>query len=153
MQSATTTVVLGKRKAESALVLHLSSKKVFKCNDCDKAYSKPSRLEEHRRSHTGQVSYSATIYFLFKFISVHMSVHRATSRTFASLTYRRILARISQTLLVHSSVNSLLVQSAFGPCNTFALTQPPIMAKNPLSYVLIHLLVFLTLKKVFRAQL
>lgn len=33
------------------------TKKRYKCTyaGCDKSYSKPSRLEEHERSHTGQV--------------------------------------------------------------------------------------------------
>lgn len=35
-----------------------NTKKRYKCthNECTKAYSKPSRLEEHERSHTGDVS-------------------------------------------------------------------------------------------------
>jgi len=34
------------------------TKKHYHCTyeGCDKAYSKPSRLEEHERSHTGDVS-------------------------------------------------------------------------------------------------
>jgi general transcription factor IIIA len=34
-----------------------NTKKRYKCshNDCDKSYSKPSRLAEHERSHTGLV--------------------------------------------------------------------------------------------------
>lgn len=34
------------------------TKKQFKCTyvGCDKSYTKPSRLQEHQRSHTGQVS-------------------------------------------------------------------------------------------------
>lgn len=40
--------------------LLLNSKRVYKCtfNACEKSYTKPSRLEEHERSHTGDVSCS-----------------------------------------------------------------------------------------------
>jgi general transcription factor IIIA len=36
----------------------LSSKRIYKCTfeSCEKSYTKPSRLEEHERSHTGDVS-------------------------------------------------------------------------------------------------
>ena len=89
--------VLGKRKSPKSLVLHLvadsssqplpleTSKKTlpilvngllvphtnkrYKCtySACEKFYSKPSRLAEHERSHTGQVVCCSS-YPLFSFI-------------------------------------------------------------------------------------
>lgn len=40
--------------------LSASTKRRYKCthDGCDKAYTKPSRLEEHERTHTGEVSVS-----------------------------------------------------------------------------------------------
>jgi hypothetical protein len=40
--------------------LLLNSKRIYKCtfNGCEKSYTKPSRLEEHERSHSGDVGCS-----------------------------------------------------------------------------------------------
>jgi len=45
--------------------LLLNSKRVYKCtfDACEKSYTKPSRLEEHERSHNGDVSCSHTFAF------------------------------------------------------------------------------------------
>ena len=86
MTTTTTETVLGKRKARAnSFVLHLSSsspppstsakpilvngvllphtEKRYACtyHGCQKSYSKPSRLAEHERSHTGDVSNSFQI--------------------------------------------------------------------------------------------
>lgn len=44
-----------------------NTKKCYQCSykGCEKAYTKPSRLEEHERSHTGQVSFF--YYFSLKY--------------------------------------------------------------------------------------
>jgi len=80
MSSCRTKSLVRKRKHSANLVLYLSAssdndqndplivvngslvpntKKRYKCTypACDKAYTKPSRLEEHERSHTGQVDF------------------------------------------------------------------------------------------------
>lgn len=52
-----------KRAAKRSLILVngslvLDTKKKYRCtfDGCEKAYTKPCRLEEHERSHTGEVS-------------------------------------------------------------------------------------------------
>ena len=51
--------------------LLLNTRRVYKCtfDDCEKSYAKPSRLEEHERSHTGDVccSYIFALLLLTKF--------------------------------------------------------------------------------------
>jgi len=54
------TLLNSKRKSEFVLVngsLVKNAKKKYHCtfSGCDKSYSKPCRLEEHERSHTGEV--------------------------------------------------------------------------------------------------
>jgi len=59
-----------------------NTKRCYQCTykGCEKAYTKPSRLEEHERSHTGHVSFFITLsklfiqrkyilFYLLKFIS------------------------------------------------------------------------------------
>lgn len=78
--------------------LLLNSKRIYKCtfDDCDKSYAKPSRLEEHERSHTGDVGQIDHTHFcivgLINFaISVRSFAPRAISHIFAKpickLTY------------------------------------------------------------------
>lgn len=108
--------VLGKRKSPTSFVLHLfndstsqlpskkpppiivngslvpHTNKRYKCtySNCEKSYSKPSRLSEHERSHTGQVVYSVYFHSL-SFInntSVLSSAIFATNRIFGKLIFK-----------------------------------------------------------------
>jgi hypothetical protein len=91
--------VLGKRKSPSPLILRLvtdpashsgpskkplivngslvpHTKKRYKCtyNNCEKSYSKPSRLSEHERSHTGRVRCHGSISRFWSFMNTLASI-------------------------------------------------------------------------------
>ncbi|KAF9073499.1 hypothetical protein BDP27DRAFT_1288896 [Rhodocollybia butyracea] len=88
----TTETVLGKRKT-SEFVLHLeapviingtlttgNTKKLYQCTvlGCEKAYTKPSRLEEHTRSHTGVRPFVCTTCQKSYFRENHLQAHART---------------------------------------------------------------------------
>ncbi|KAH7907332.1 hypothetical protein BJ138DRAFT_1129242 [Hygrophoropsis aurantiaca] len=110
--TATSTTILGKRKATKPLVLHLSSasstssdfepeatpprKKTTKINtitnsnpraryrctfpDCLKSYTKPSRLAEHARAHTGERPYGCDVCGKAYFRETHLQAHAHSHR-------------------------------------------------------------------------
>jgi len=77
-------------------------KKRYKCthNGCDKAYSKPSRLEEHERSHTGQV-----IVFLSK---VNFTLNQSLQRPFVCIKCNKSYLRETH---LHAHARSHLPES------------------------------------------
>lgn len=107
------------------LVSH--TKKRYKCTrgGCNKAYSKPSRLEEHERSHSGQVGnsfksvYSLVLIYLS---SAHLSVKNAPSRTYAKPISKRMLAVTFHNPTGLSVVPNQTVKRDFGLHNICVCT-------------------------------
>lgn len=59
--------------------LLLNPKRIYKCtfNGCEKSYTKPSRLEEHERSHSGDVS---KLLAYIRIVVVADKIHKETVR-------------------------------------------------------------------------
>lgn len=104
--------------------LQIGVKKRYQCTHegCDKAYSKPSRLAEHERSHTGEVSgVFMNRWFLIQlntYTSVPTNVKRAGSLICEKLTSTHMRGATSLNHPDHLSVTEEAVKSASGPCNT-----------------------------------
>jgi hypothetical protein len=117
------------------LVSH--TKKRYKCTHegCDKAYSKPSRLEEHERSHSGQVLDFSTlrVHSRRNLFSAPSFVKNAPSRTYAKpilLPTPALTCRIPTGL---SSVLRRIVKRDFGLHNICACMLLGTMVQSPLS--------------------
>jgi len=79
--------------------------KRYRCTQhgCEKSYSKPSRLEEHERSHTGQVNLFLSTHADFHLrdritFRDHMFAKLAVSPTCGKLTFMPIPVHISRTI-------------------------------------------------------
>lgn len=156
---SSTTTILGKRQ-RSHFVLQVSAvsdlshvpkslpiiingtlvtsgtKKRYQCThpDCPKAYTKPSRLKEHERSHTGQVR---------AFLQPIRLLNRSSARSVATTATNRFSARATCTHTPGATfltrIDLFLVQNRtvkrdFGPPSTSMLTPNGIMARNPSLY-------------------
>ena len=110
-------------------------KKRYSCSyeGCSKTYSKPSRLAEHERSHTGDVSnYAARPVREYSRPSRdHFSARNATSRISGNLICRHIPAPTSLTPSGRSNAWNLAVTKDFGPRNIYASIPNSILEKNP----------------------
>ena len=111
-------------KQASTSTIHLSSlrrERRFKCphENCTKAYTKPSRLAEHERSHTGDVGrrndYST---FVDGHPSDHSPVQHAARTTLGKHIYKRILALIFLRQLDRLLAKTRHAKSVSGPFST-----------------------------------
>lgn len=101
--------------------LQTNTKKRYQCTHegCDKAYSKPSRLVEHGRSHTGEVCHcKVQNYFSQTLPSVHTSVKCVINITCAKPICALTNEFTYQKHPGHSSVTRQDVQSASGQLST-----------------------------------
>jgi len=102
--------------------LQTNTQKRYHCTHegCDKAYSKPSRLVEHERSHTGEVCHHKIIFLgpLWLAFSVHTSVKYVINATCAKPICALTDGFIYQKHPGHSPVTEQDVQSASGQLNT-----------------------------------
>ena len=105
--------LLAASRASSNSHLRENSRKKYSCtySSCSKSYTKPSRLTEHERSHTGQVrilrcSRSRRFTHRFNPRSALLNVASAKSRTFGRITFRHTLERICLRVTDRSCAHS-----------------------------------------------
>jgi hypothetical protein len=104
--------------------LVVNQEKKYQCTwkDCGKAYSKPSRLEEHERSHTGEVRHCLLHCSTTIDSSLHLSVRsraaNVTSRTSARHTSTHICGPINQNRKSLTHAYSRDAPRNFGPAIT-----------------------------------
>ena len=101
--------------------LLLNPKRIYKCtfNGCEKSYTKPSRLEEHERSHSGDVSkLLAYVRIVVVADKIHKSdrsfARRVTNLIFAILICKHTYALTYQNLTDLLPAKSPTVTNAFG---------------------------------------
>lgn len=158
MATLSTTTVLGKR-GNSHLVLRLSSspapseaatitptteptykvdkKSRYLCTypECTKSYSKPSRLAEHQRSHTGEVRIAVIRHLprilILPLRSVRLHVVHAENPTCGRAIYRRTAKAICPNQRDLMCVRNLRnVRNASGPFNILSSTKILIEGTN-----------------------
>lgn len=114
-----------RQKSEFVLVngsLVKNAKKKYHCtfSGCKKSYTKPCRLEEHERSHTGEVSF-----VFFRAERLKMAVDRS-GPSYAQLAINHICERLTSKLMLvliylipidRLSVWKKVVRRGFGQCN------------------------------------
>lgn len=112
--------------------------KRYKCSyaACMKAYSKPSRLAEHERSHTGDVS----VCYSFDSCYLHMGSDPSfapvvTRATCVNRTSKPTPVHIFPVPLGHFCAMRISVERGSGLCNIFACIVNSIREKNRLKWV------------------
>jgi hypothetical protein len=118
--------------------LLLNPKRIYKCtfDSCDKSYAKPSRLEEHERSHTGDVGQIDHTHFpivtLINFaISARTFAPRARSHIFAKLICKLTYAPTCPSLTDPLSAKSPTATSDSGrPSTSERIKTSYTLAKN-----------------------
>jgi general transcription factor IIIA len=115
-------------------------KKRFHCTfeGCDKAYSKPSRLQEHQRSHTGEVcaQWHSRASFMLIYIgtkSGHLFARIVEILIFEIVIWQPTPEPISQSLQKHLYAQKSSVARSFGPLNIFAFISNGMIGRNLLA--------------------
>ena len=114
------------KKSEYILVngsLVKNAKRKYHCtfSSCDKSYSKPCRLEEHERSHTGEVGLSFVTKFRARSMALNRVDHsdRLCAPPATNLICARLISKLTSALIcpipiAHLSAQKWVARRGFG---------------------------------------
>jgi hypothetical protein len=93
--------------------LLLNPKRIYKCtfNGCEKSYTKPSRLEEHERSHSGDVSKLLTYMPCVLADKIHKS-DRSFAQRVINLIFAKLICKHTYALTYQNRTGLLSVESS-----------------------------------------